>query len=208
MKAKLLSIAFFVCTLFAATSCEKDYIPSINTDPVGHAYLQGGWALKGNSIRWELDAEGTKINKTFGFKSMAKDYISSETEDVSIFFLDDSMVFWVRHKPDDYIPYYRPSVYQLTEDENGNIITTSRKDVFGFYAERLYIKRTDENDPNKLTFYMRRNDALKTLEEAGGLSNYMSIIRSHIENVEVDIYAERDTIDFYTRLINEYSLNR
>lgn len=192
-------------------SCKiEDDIPCIDTTPINKSYLLGGWGVYNNSVKWELSTSGSAIAKIWNGKSRISDYISNSTNYASLYFANDSSVFYVRHAPTDSVPYICHSIYSLHDttfnaDTAGYYLTFSNPDFMSFYASRIYIKRVDNSD-NNLVLYMRRSEVMDMLSSESEMSSYMSLIRSYVDNAEVDIYVQRDSLDYYKQIDKDWNI--
>lgn len=188
---------FFVAFCSVLVGCrEDDDIPPVDNTMVGVDYLRGGWKVTGSHVYWDLTAFGTTINKTYNFKKLIANKIAEETEDVSIYFANESLAFYVRHRITDNPPYLRSSRYRLNTDSAGYMIAFEEPELLTFYAPFLYFKTGA--DKNKLTLYLRRAEVIDMLVKDGTIDDsYIGLIRSNVNNAEVDLYMERDTLPIY-----------
>lgn len=200
----LFIVAFFSGLLYSCR--EKDDIPDMSVTPIDKTYLQGGWKVVSSQVLWDLSAKGTSINGVYDFKSKITESIQKETNCVSLYFANDTLAFYVRHLPTDNPPYFRPTKYTMNADTAGIAIVFSDPFVLGFYAPYIYVKSIDNN--NELTFYLRRDEVVSMMENNSEGKAYSSIVSNEVNNSEIDLFAVRDTLDFYAALDALYGIVR
>lgn len=201
---KLLRFLFFMSLLAGVLfSCrDVDDIPDISYQPISKQYLQGGWRFVDNQILWDISAKGSSINDIYDFKSLLADNIKSSTNCVSVYFANDTLMYVVRHLPTDTVPYFRGSNYMMNSDGEGFVIVLSNPYVMGFYAPIVYLKTIDHK--NQLTFYLRRDEVMNIIQNSSETKPFANLIRSEVNNAEVDLYAVRDTLEYYS-ILDAYS---
>lgn len=192
----ILTTAFLSGLLFSCR--DQDDIPDMSVTPIDKAYLQGGWKIVSSQVLWDLTTKGTSVNGVYDFKSKISECIAKETNCVSIYFANDTLAYYVRHLPTDNPPYFRQTTYTMNTDSAGFVIAFSDPYVMGFYAPYIFVKSIDFN--NELTFYMRRNEVMGMVDNNSESKGYASVIRSEVNDAEIDLFAVRDTLSFYTDL--------
>ena len=61
---------------------------------------------------------------------------------------------------------------------------------------------------NELTFYLRRKEVLNMIENNSEGKSYSSIVRDEVNDAEIDLFAIRDSLDFYALLDAAYVIVR
>ena len=201
----ILLIVSLITGLFC--SCrEQDDIPELSAIPIAKSYIRGGWRICSSQVLWDLSVKGTSINGIYDFKSKIGESIADRTECVSIYFANDTLAFYVRHLPTDNPPYFRPTTYKMNADSVGIAIFFSDPEAMGIHAPYVYVKSMDLK--NELTFYLRRKEVLNMIENNSEGKSYSSIVRDEVNDAEIDLFAVRDSLDFYALLDAAYGIVR
>ncbi len=206
MKVKVSLLILGVVCLLAACSHDDD-VPSISQENISMTQLQGGWGVTSTSLLWDLTTRGNTLESLYNFKSKVKDKLFSESEYVSIFFMNDT-AFYVRHNPNNEgeteNPYIKMSTYTMTNGTYGNAVYFKDSTFLGFYAPHFYVKHSS-SDSTALIFYLRKGEIMDMLEEDGSLSSfYISTIKSCVNSVEADIVLHHDSLAVYSSLLSQY----
>lgn len=194
---RFLLLGIFVAfALFSSCSSDEDF-PDANNIPVSRNYIMGGWGVLYNRVFWDLSPAGEALNASWNGKNKVMSYITEKSKGASLYFANDSMVFYVRKTAKDTVPFMRFSFYSLDQDTAGRVINFSNEYLMGFYAPKVFVEHTSNVYDDELTLFMNRAEVIEMLEHEEEVEPYIGMVKKYLEDGRVYLYIIRDSLDYY-----------